>query len=440
MFIQNKKYIMNNWGRATKVGTCTFIFMCFVLWITPLIISFVHFTNNEIGFDLNNIKNRIIFDFNIFSCLLCWIGFQLILSLLPDFIHKLTSFYVGGKRTGQTTPAGFILEYNINGLQAWIITHIIYFTATYIDIIDPSIIAKNFNKIFICANVIGYLLAIFSYYKAHNFPTHIEDNKQSNSIIYDFVMGIEFNPRIWNIDFKLFFNGRPGIIAWTMINYSFAFLQYEKFGSISNSMILVNILQTLYVIDFFWNENWYLKTVDIAHDHFGWYLAWGDCVWLPFFYTLQSTYLSYNYVVLSNMQFIIILLAGIIGYTIFRLTNYQKDYFRREKNPTIFGKTPEYLEVKYVTSNEETHTSKLLCDGLWKYARHMNYSGDLLLSLTYGLSCGFESLIPYYYFFFMLTLLILRCYRDEHRCYKKYGYKWTEYCKIVPYRLVPFVY
>lgn len=41
------------------------------------------------------------------------------------------------------------------------------------------------------------------------------------------------------------------------------------------------------MLDFFWNETWYLKTIDICHDHFGWYLGWGDCVWLPFLYTLQ---------------------------------------------------------------------------------------------------------------------------------------------------------
>lgn len=45
--------------------------------------------------------------------------------------------------------------------------------------------------------------------------------------------------------------------------------------------------QAIYVLDFFWNEAWYLKTIDICHDHFGWYLGWGDCVWLPFLYTLQ---------------------------------------------------------------------------------------------------------------------------------------------------------
>ena len=41
------------------------------------------------------------------------------------------------------------------------------------------------------------------------------------------------------------------------------------------------------MLDFFWNEAWYLKTIDICHDHFGWYLGWGDCVWLPYLYTPQ---------------------------------------------------------------------------------------------------------------------------------------------------------
>lgn len=51
-------------------------------------------------------------------------------------------------------------------------------------------------------------------------------------------------------------------------------------------------LQAIYVLDFFWNETWYLKTIDICHDHFGWYLGWGDCVWLPYLYTLQVRRLS----------------------------------------------------------------------------------------------------------------------------------------------------
>lgn len=50
---------------------------------------------------------------------------------------------------------------------------------------------------------------------------------------------------------------------------------------------LCTFVEAIYVLDFFWNEAWYLKTIDICHDHFGWYLGWGDCVWLPYLYTLQ---------------------------------------------------------------------------------------------------------------------------------------------------------
>lgn len=211
---------------------------------------------------------------------------------------------------------------------------------------------------------------------------HLLFSKFTGNFFYNYMMGIEFNPRIgkW-FDFKLFFNGRPGIVAWTLINLSFAAKQQELHGQVTNSMVLVNVLQVrptvtragaltpgprqprsrspsqgvagafllttcgpprpllgsdpaagtppdprhgrkcgksrqchrgvlcghpghllrrqggggqrapvlqaIYVLDFFWNETWYLKTIDICHDHFGWYLGWGDCVWLPYLYTLQ---------------------------------------------------------------------------------------------------------------------------------------------------------
>lgn len=69
-------------------------------------------------------------------------------------------------------------------------------------------------------------------------------SKFTGNFFYDYMMGIEFNPRIgkW-FDFKLFFNGRPGIVAWTLINLSYAAKQQELYGQVTNSMILVNVLQ-----------------------------------------------------------------------------------------------------------------------------------------------------------------------------------------------------
>src|SRR4051794_37815341 len=84
----------------------------------------------------------------------------------------------------------------------------------------------------------------------------------------------------------------------------------------------------VYILDFFINEDWYLRTIDIAHDHFGFYLGWGDSVWLPFTYTLQAFYLAVNPVQLQTWQAIAIAALGASGYIIFRAVNAQKNSFR----------------------------------------------------------------------------------------------------------------
>jgi Ergosterol biosynthesis ERG4/ERG24 family len=44
-------------------------------------------------------------------------------------------------------------------------------------------------------------------------------------------------------------------------NVSFTAYQYEKFGYYTNSMVVVNFIHALYVLDFFYNEDWYLRTI-----------------------------------------------------------------------------------------------------------------------------------------------------------------------------------
>ena len=57
--------------------------------------------------------------------------------------------------------------------------------------------------------------------------------------------------------------------------------QYQTFGYVTKSMLLVTFFHFLYVLDLFYNEDWYLRTIDITHDHFGFNLAWGDTAFLP---------------------------------------------------------------------------------------------------------------------------------------------------------------
>lgn len=44
------------------------------------------------------------------------------------------------------------------------------------------------------------------------------DRIHIGSAAYDFYMGIELNPRLGKtFDFKLFTNGRPGMLSWTLM-------------------------------------------------------------------------------------------------------------------------------------------------------------------------------------------------------------------------------
>jgi 7-dehydrocholesterol reductase len=130
----------------------------------------------------------------------------------------LYAFLPSAPAYGQRTPAGHLLPYRVNGLNAWILCHAAVFTAVYLGVLDPAIIAKNWNGLIVAFNMYGYFLPAMAYVKAHLWPTHADDVKFSGSMIYDYYMGIELNPRFGNwFDFKLFHNGRPGILAWTLM-------------------------------------------------------------------------------------------------------------------------------------------------------------------------------------------------------------------------------
>ena len=448
-FVNNEEARLDKrWGRNSTPDTLTCILVAIMFFSVPFLAFAFQVTNLEplngsfqkLGMmiaEVLNEHNLEFINYETIRIVFLWITMQFILYLLPDYLHLICGRYKGGIQYGQVTPAGHKLAYNINGLQSLIITSILFGMVCYVEIISITWIAKNWIQLFLTMNCYGILLTIVMYVKALYFPSYPNDNKYSGSKLYDVIMGVELNPRIGRslVDIKLFFNGRPGIIGWILINASFSGLQYAKYGTIYNSMILVNLLQGLYVADFFWNESWYLRTIDIAHDHFGWILTWGDLVWLPFMYTLQVSYLVNNPIQLNSLTFMFILIFGLFGYAIFRVTNCQKDKFRQGNYPNA-----TYIECDYETSDGVIHTSKLLTSGCWGIARHLNYTGDLILSLAFCLPCGFSNVLPYFYFIYMVLLLTIRCSRDDQKCREKYGIYWETYCKRVKYQLIPYVY
>lgn len=214
--------------------------------------------------------------------------------------------------------------------------------------------------------------------------------------------------------------------------------QYQTQGYIERSLILVSILQALYVVDFFINESWYLRTIDIAHDHYGFYLAWGCFCFLPTTYTIQAQYLGMYPSSLPDTYLAAIFITGLAGYALFRSANDQKDKVRATGGQyNLWGKPAEYVVASYRTTDGKQHKSLLVCSGWWGFSRHANYVGDLLLSYSACALVGTTKIVVWTYAIFMTMILIHRCLRDERRCSAKYGPAWTEYCKRVPWRFVP---
>lgn len=148
------------------------------------------------------------------------------------------------------------------------------------------------------------------------------------------------------------------MILWFIIDLAMAAQQYEQLGRITDSMVLVVVFHSWYVIDALYNEvssfllssphptlcasadrasslhqSAILSTMDITSDGFGFMLSVGDLVWVPFTYSYQARYLSIFPNDLGLVATLAIIVVQLVGYWIFRASNGEKNEFRQGRNP-----------------------------------------------------------------------------------------------------------
>lgn len=104
------------------------------------------------------------------------------------FLFQAFLFVVlpGAKCFGQRTPGGLLLAYVTNGLNAWMLTHILFFLGAFAGVFDAAIIANHWEGLLVAANVSGFVLAFLFQVKGYYMPSYKEDQKMSGKFFIIF--------------------------------------------------------------------------------------------------------------------------------------------------------------------------------------------------------------------------------------------------------------
>jgi Delta24(24(1))-sterol reductase len=364
---------------------------------------------------------------------LSFIGIQLFLAyILPGI--KIKGLPIPSQKNQQLT-------YNCNGIFCWYITLTIAAVLHMTGLFPLYLLADHMGSIMtvgvITANALAcYLFILKRFTKTADSPT--------GNTIYDFFMGLTLNPRLKKLDIKMFSEIRVPWILLFFLTVSAAAKQYQLLGYITYPMMFMILAHGIYVNACMKGEECIPTTWDIFHEKFGWMLIFWNYVGVPFVYCFQSFYILKNNVQLPLAYMLPLLLVLLVAYYVWDTANSQKNRFRMQQRGT-FVKRKAFPQLPWGTLKNPKYIktasgSMLLTDGWYRHTRKIHYAADTLMALTWGLSCGFSSFLPYLYFIFFFGMITHRYTRDMDRCAKKYGQDWDRYCKTVKYKFIPFIY
>ena len=407
-----------------------------LLWYTAakcngsFFILFEHLANDgiiKIWLSLNIIDSTVIF------IILGYMMFAVILQVtLPGPYVK-----------GPVTPKGNIPVYKDNGFSCFLVTMFSLVVITYclkLYGMTPTIVYDQFGDFLGTLTVFTHLLCVFLYLKGLIAPS-TSDCGTTGNLIFDYYWGTELYPRVFGVDIKVFTNCRFGMTVWPILCFIFAVKIYETYGFV-DSMWVSFALQMFYCTKFFWWESGYMRTIDIMVDRAGFYICWGCLCFIPGCYASVSMYLVNQPVHLGLFLSIVISVLGTFSIAVNYLADRQKQVVRGTNGDClIWGKKPEVIRAKYYCEGErEPRESLLLVSGYWGIARHFHYIPELALAFFWSLPGLFNNVMVYVYFIWLCILLTHRTYRDDVKCGVKYQKYWKEYCKRVPYKMIPGIF
>jgi delta24(24(1))-sterol reductase len=395
-----------------------------------------------------------------------YLGFNLL-----QFITAAT--FPGIKMFGLPVPSlgGKQLEYLCNGVATWYFDLFLIAVLHNTGVFPITSVVDEIGPIMSVAMIWAVIVTITTYIVGCIRGT---THRMSGSVPYDIFMGAVLNPRIGNVDLKMWSEIR---IPWKIlffISLSAAVKDHEinvargmdagispQVWQLFGGLVQMNAVQTsapllfmllahcLYVNACMKGEECIPTTWDIFYEKWGYMLIFWNFAGVPFSYCYSTLYLLNRSITNEPVQhstfyMTTLFVTLLAAYYVWDTANSQKNRFRMQQRGTYVERNTfpqlRWGTIKNPTFVQTKHGNKLLTGGWWGVARKIHYTADLIMALSWGLVTGFDSYIPYFYVTFFTVVLIHRVGRDHIHCKGKYGADFDEYCRQVPYVFIPLIF
>ena len=349
-----------------------------------------------------------------------------------------------------------ILTYRFNGFYTLVVIFATFYYLVTIDLFDLCDFSTCYWPMFRASFTLGLAISLYLYFRGVNRlqkglvdrgtscltknlkrTTLTKSTKEfdNRSTLESFYCGIEWNPRVWNIDIKMF-NYLIGavLLACNVVSAVATHASKREHNlDLSNSMYAYLIPMCWFISEYLWFENVHVYTYDIFRERTGFKMCWGCWFFYPFFYCIGIWPIVTSSVDISKEACIGCILVFYSGWVLTRGANLQKFSWRHKKSPTFLG-----IQNQTVPGSD----GRLLVSGWWGIARHINYTGEIIqgigLALPAYLCSG--SYLSFLYPLYYVLLFVGRDQDDDKGCKEKYGASWDRYVRKVPYRMLPGIY
>jgi Delta14-sterol reductase len=153
------------------------------------------------------------------------VGFVAVLFVLSKIVP-------GPRHEGAKLRDGTQRVYTLNGLWIWLLVAGGIAVATLVGGFSLAPVARHFWPLVVVANVFAFGATFLLYALARR-----KGLGRERSALSGLFYGAELNPTWWGVDLKMF-SYKPSLIGLGVINASFAYLQYETHGTLSQPMLL----------------------------------------------------------------------------------------------------------------------------------------------------------------------------------------------------------